>query len=206
MTARTLLHFCEPLVLRGLLAAAGISVSRPLLSKDSEVVEVALSSGASFSKDSPWLEKVPRRYSSDNLRRRQNPDGLPLSLSFSPSRLAPFARLRGNSSLSFVLPSYFSSLSSHFFFLPSHFSFLPISLHFFYTRSPPFSRFSFLRSFFCLTTTFQRHLSTIAQTFTLTSIMVSSRCYAHTHTLTFFFFCVYVFVDIVGINAFGCLC
>lgn len=131
MTARTLLHFCEPLVLRGFLAAAGISVSRPLLSKDSEVVEVALSPGASFSKDPPWLEKVPRRYSSENLRRRQNPDGLPLSLSFSPSRLAPFARFRGNSSLSFVLPSYFSSLSSHLFFLPSHFSFLSISLHFF---------------------------------------------------------------------------
>lgn len=92
MTARTLLHFCEPLVLRGLLAAAGISVSRPLLSKDSEVVDVALTPAASLSNDSPWLEEVSRRYSSDNLRRRQNPDGLPLSLSFSPSRLPPFAR------------------------------------------------------------------------------------------------------------------
>lgn len=92
MTARTLLHFCEPLVLRGLLAAAGISVSRPLLSKDSEVVDVALTPAASLSNDPPWLEEVSRRYSSDNLRRRQNPDGLPLSLSFSPSRLPPFAR------------------------------------------------------------------------------------------------------------------
>ena len=132
MTARTLLHFCEPLVLRGLLAAAGISVSRPLLSKDSEVVEVALSPGASFSKDSPWLEKVLRRYSSDNLRRRQNPDGLPLSLSLSLS----LSRL------------------THSFDPPGIPRFLSLSLSFslaFFSHFPPFlfSHFGFFLFFVC---------------------------------------------------------
>lgn len=109
MTARTLLHFCEPLVLRGLLAAAGISVSRPLLSKDSEVVEVALRRWTSSSKDPAWLEEVPRWYSSDNLRRRQNPDGLPLSLTFSPSRLTHSLDPPGNSF--FFPPSFPFSIS-----------------------------------------------------------------------------------------------
>lgn len=119
MTARTLLHFCEPLVLRGLLAAAGISVSRPLLSKDSEVVDVALTPTGSLSNDSPWLEDVSRRYSSDNLRRRQNPDGLPLSLSFSPTRLPSFARssVKILSFCSLTVCSFLSDCFCFFFFI-----------------------------------------------------------------------------------------
>ena len=182
MTARTLLHFCEPLVLRGLLAAAGISVSRPLLSKDSEVVEVALSPGASFSKDSPWLEKVLRRYSSDNLRRRQNPDGLPLSLSlslslsrlthsFDPPGIPRFLSLSLSLSLSFSL-AFFSHFPPFLFSFRSFFSlFLP--------------RVSLLCSFFRLTTTFSvtfQHSRKLS-----ISLTVSSQCcYSRTHTLTVF--------------------
>ena len=60
MTARTLLHFCEPLVLRGLLAAAGISVSIALLSSDSEVIEVPATPTPADLLACRWLE-IARR-------------------------------------------------------------------------------------------------------------------------------------------------